>query len=125
MTHKIAILKTREFTNYSDYDCYLVEKIMETITDWTEVSDEDFKILVDFSTRKGFVVLEQPVDTKTFVAKTVEEYLTFVKAEKRRQEEEKKKREEAKLKRKSKKEFLDSKSKKELYEQLKAEFENK
>jgi hypothetical protein len=125
MTHKIAILKTREFTNYSDYDGYSVEKIIESITDWTEVSDEDFKILVNFSTSKGFVVLEQPVDTKTFVAKTVAEYLIFVEALKRRQEEEKKKREEAALNRKLKKEFKESKSKKALYEQLKAEFENK
>jgi len=125
MTHKIAIIKTREFSDYSDYDQYVIHRIAESITDWTEVSDEDFRLLCNASNRNNFMVLEQPVDTKSFIAKTVAEYTALVRAEEVRLAEEKRKSQEAALQRKLKKELRETKTKKALYEKLKEEFENK
>lgn len=125
MTHKIAIIKTREVDHYdSGYDDYSSIKIIESITDWCEVTDEEFSTLQMASGRLGFVVLEQPTDTKAFVAKTIAEYTALARAEKERQAEEKRKREEAALQRRLKKELKDTKTKKALYEKLKGEFEN-
>ena len=121
MTHKIAIIKTKEFENYSDYDNYSIQKIVESITDWEEVSTEDFNILVSASGRLGFKVLEQPVDTKKFIAKTVAEYRAFVEEERKRQEEEKRIREEAALQRKFKKELKDKTSKEKMLAKLVSE----
>lgn len=121
MTHKIAIIKSRTFENYSDYDDYSIQRIVETITDWEEVSDEDYRILVAAQSRHNFQVLEQPVDTKQFIAKTISEYREFVKAEEKRLAEEKRQREEAALQRKFKKELKDKASKEKMLAKLVAE----
>lgn len=123
--HKIAIIKTREFNDYSDYDSYSVKKIVESITDWEEVSDEDFKTLQFALPRIGCLMIERPVDEKQFIAKTIADYTAYAKAEEARMAEEKRIREEAALQRKLKKELKDTKTKKALYEKLKEEFEAK
>lgn len=125
MTHKVAIIKTREFSDYSGYDEYSVHKIVESITDWCEVSDEDFRTLKMAEGRMNYMVVEQPLDTEKFIVKTVAEYTAIARAEEERQAEEKRQREEAALQRKLKKELKDSKTKKALYEKLKEEFETK
>jgi hypothetical protein len=123
--HKIAIIKTREFSDYHNYDDYSTRKIIESITDWDEVSDEDFNVLTQIGPRLGFVILERPANTPAFIAKTVADYKEMVRAEERRLAAEKKARENAALERKMKKELNDSKTKKALYEKLKSEFEPK
>jgi len=114
MAHKIAIIKTRTFENYSDYDSYSIQRIVESITDWEEVSDEDYKMLISAAGRLGFQVLEQPIDTKKFIGKTIADYKAFVQEEKRQ-------REEAALQRKFKKELKDQQSKEKMLQKLVAE----
>jgi hypothetical protein len=114
---KIAIIKTREFSDYYDYDNYCSHKIIDTITDWSEVSDDDFKALQHMSSRLGFTILER-VDTPGFIAKTVKDYTDMVRAEEARLAEEKKKRDEAALARKMKKELKDKASKEKMLKKL-------
>lgn len=114
MAHKIAIIKTRTFENYSDYDSYSIQRIVESITDWEEVSDEDYKMLISAAGRLGFQVLEQPIDTKKFIGKTIADYKAFVQEEKRQ-------REEAALQRKFKKELKDQQSKEKMLQKIVAE----
>lgn len=118
MTHKIAIIKTREFENYSDYDNYSMQKIVESITDWEEVSDEDFKTLQFALPRIGCTMLERPVDEKVFIAKTISDYKVYAKAEEARAAEEKKKKEAVALEKKFKKELKDKASKEAMLKKL-------
>jgi hypothetical protein len=116
MTHKIAIITSRDY--YSDYDGEDYNKIVTSITDWEEVSDEDFEALQFASHRKGFQLLERPVDTQAFIAKTIKDYLAIAKAEAAIAEADKKKREDAALERKFKKELKDKASKEKMLKKL-------
>jgi len=121
MTHKIAIITTRDYTRGygDDYDDY--GKIIESITDWEEVSDEDFKTLQYAASRLNFSVVEQPTDTKKFIAKSIADYTAIAKAEAIREAEEKQKRADAALARKFKKELKDKDSKLKMLKKLQAE----
>lgn len=122
MTHKIAIIYGRELSHYDSYhDDYSTTKIVESITDWEEVSDEDFKALQFASARLNFSIIERPIEIKTFIAKTIADYLAVAKAEAKRAEDEKKKREEAALERKFKKELKDKASKLKMLKKLQEE----
>jgi len=120
MSHKIAIIISREFYCSGEYDDDY-HKIVESITDWEEVSDEEFRTLKFASQKLNFQLLERPVDTKAFVAKTIKDYLAISKAEEIREAEEKKKREDAALTRKMKKELKDRESKLKMFKKLKEE----
>ena len=119
MTHKIAIITTRDGC-YNDYgDEY--GKIIDSITDWEDVSDEEFQTLKFASSRLGFRLLERPTDIKKFIAKTITDYKAIAKAEAERAEEEKKSREEAALQRKFKKDLKDKVSKEKMLARLSQE----
>jgi hypothetical protein len=119
MTHKIAIITT----GYESYDRYGDDYglIVQSITDWDEVTDEDFKCLRTMEGILGYHVIERPADAATFIKKTVADYKAYVKAEEQRMADEKVKREKAALERKMKKELKDKKSKTELLAKLVAE----
>ena len=119
MSHKIAIITSSDFYS-GEYDETRIT-IVESITDWAEVTDDEFKSLQFASQRIGFTVLEQPVDVKKFVAKTVADYKAIAKAEAEREAEEKRKREEAALARKFKKELKDKASKEKMLAKLSEE----
>ena len=121
MTHKIAIITTRDSTRGygDDYDDY--GKIIDSITDWAEVSDEDYKTLTYASSRLNFKIIEQPTDTGAFIAKSIADYTAIAKAEAIRAEEEKKKRDDAALARKFKKELKDKDSKLKMLKKLQEE----
>lgn len=119
MTHKVAILITTD--HYNDYSGGY-DQLINSITEWEEISHEDFLVLTQASYRKGFKILEQPIDTPAFIAKTVSEEIAIAKAEEARLAQEKAKRdEEAKLK-KYKKDLKDKESKLALLKKLQAEF---
>jgi len=119
MSHKIAIIISREFYSGDYNEDY--HKIIESITDWQEVTDDEFKSLQYASGRLGFQLIEQPVDMKKFVAKTIKDYLAIAKAEEERAAEEKRKRDEVALARKFKKELKDRESKLKMLKQLQEE----
>ena len=119
MAHKIAIITSRFFYS-GEYD-EQCNQIIESITEWEEVSDEEFKTLQFASPRLNFTILEQPVDTKKFIAKTIADYKAIAKAEAERAAEDKRKREEAALQRKFKKELKDKASKEKMLQKLSVE----
>lgn len=121
MTHKIAIITTRDYTRGygDDYDDY--GKIIESVTDWEEVSDEDYKTLQYAAPRLNFAIIEQPTDTKKFIAKSIADYTAIAKAEAIRAAEEKQKRADAALARKFKKELKDKDSKIKMLKKLQEE----
>lgn len=121
MTRKIAIITTRDYTRGygDDYDDY--GKIIESITDWEEVSDEDYKTLQYAAPRLNFAIIEQPTDTKKFIAKSIADYTAIAKAEAIRDAEEKQKRADAALARKFKKELKDKESKLKMLKKLQEE----
>jgi hypothetical protein len=81
MKHKIAIITSH--TDYNAYDDYAdSDTVVNSITEWTEVSHEDFEMLKQSSyLNRNFFVVEQPIDPGEFVAKTVADYIEYTKAE--------------------------------------------
>ena len=121
MAHKIAIITTRDIS-ITDYDGYDLDRtIIGSITDWDEVTHDDFLLLQQASYRVGFKIIERPVDTPGFIAKTIADYKAIAKAEEAKAAKEKKEREEAALTRKFKKELKDTASKEKMLARLSEE----
>lgn len=119
MSHYIAIIYGRELSQYDSYhDDYSTMKIVESITDWEEVTDEEFKILRFQSSRMNYSIIVRPTDTKKFIAKTIADYLAVAKVEEEKAVKEKKEREDAALARKFKKELKDRASKEKMLAKL-------
>lgn len=120
-THKIAIITTRDIS-VSDYDGYDTNiTIANSITDWDEVTHDEFLLLQQASYRVGFRIIERPVDTSAYVAKTIADYKAIAKAEEAKAAKEKKDREDAALQRKFKKELKDKTSKEKMLAKLSEE----
>jgi hypothetical protein len=116
MMRKIAIItnSTHCFDQYGDD----YSRVVDSITDWTEVSDEDYRALATMQHKLGFNLIEQPTDTGVFIGKTVAAYIAYAKAEEIAQETAKKQREAAALDRKYKKELKDKDSKEKMLAKL-------
>jgi len=119
MAHKIAIITSRDFYS-GDYD-ETHSSIIESITEWEEVTDDEYKTLQFAAPRLGFTMLEQPTEPKKFIAKTIADYKAIAKAEAERAAADKLAREEAALQRKFKKELKDKASKEKMLAKLSAE----
>ena len=119
MAHKIAIITSRYV--YNGYDGEDYQKIIESITDWDEVTDEEFKTLQFAAPRLGFSILERPIDAPKFIAKTIADYKAICKAEAEREAAEREKSEKAALERKFKKELKDKASKEKMLAKLAAD----
>ena|GEM_PF-5670345 len=70
MTKLIAIIRGRELHDYESYSM-----IIESITDWSEVSDEDYQILKQHQYNGGDFTIIERIDSEEFISKTVEDYL--------------------------------------------------
>jgi hypothetical protein len=119
MSHYIAIITSKDY--YSGYEHDERDILITSITDWYEVTDDEYKALRAAQSRLGYMILERPTDMKVFVAKTVADYLAYAKAEEKRMAAEKEARENAAIERKIKKELKDKASKLKMFEKLKAE----
>jgi len=119
MSHKIAIITTRDtcFDRYGDD--YGV--VINSITDWAEVTDQEFQDLCQASAYLNFHIIEQPTDINEFIPNTINEWKKKAQAEKEKREREQKARDQKALERKHKKQLKDVESKKKLLEQLRAE----
>jgi len=122
MSHKIAIIKTKDvYYNHGD-DC---DTIISSITEWTVVTDDEYSLLQKAAAKmpygEQFQIFEQPVDTKVFIAKTIADYIELVKQAEVKEAEDKKKRAAQALARKHKNELKDRESKLALLNKLKAE----
>lgn len=111
---KIAIVTVKE--QWNSYDDYC--KVIESITEWSEVSEEDYELLVKFSYNHDWKVIERLDSDPTFIPRTVEAaireaHLEAEKVEKQHQAADKKKQE-----RLLKKRAKDEAAEKKLLEQL-------
>ena len=123
MSHKIAIITTRDiFSNYGEDHSVIVD----SISDWQEVSHEDYALLCKAQARTygAFHIIEQPTDTPKFIARTIADYLKLAAEDEKKAAEGKVKREKASIERKHKKELKDKESKLKLLKQLQEELGN-
>lgn len=89
--HKIAILRVDE-TDRNDYDNHTdsYRKIVDSITEWTDVTHEELQALKlyrdsqRYSTANRFILLEFVPDQKGFVATSVAQYLAQAQAAKKK-----------------------------------------
>lgn len=117
MTHKIAIIKTRDFSN--DYDD--MSLLITSITDWCIVSHDEFIALKEMQNKLNFTVIEQPVLTTEFVANTVADYLECASQEAKRIADHKAAQAQIALDKKNKKAASDRNSKLAMFKRLKEE----
>lgn len=78
MSKKIAILK--EYNFYDDEYC---RKLIESISDWTEVSDDEYNSLVRWQVKGDYTVITR-LDSDEFIKKSVQDYLKWAEAEEKR-----------------------------------------
>jgi hypothetical protein len=117
---EIAIFTVKEFSHYDDYT-----KIVDSITEWTEVSDEDYRLLYKFSERYNWNVLERLDKKPGFVLSTVEAALEEVRKEEEQARLAMAVAEEKKQERLLKKRAKDEAAEKKLLEQLLAKHGDK
>lgn len=101
--------------------------IAQHITSWTEVTEEEYKILqkVSYETSgdSKFLIIERPINESLFIKNTVQDYIDFCKNKIQRDKEEKLKRERNRVEREKKVKQEKEKRDRELFEHLKQKFE--
>lgn len=123
----IAILTTsirtigRTYNDYEDYYSPVEIIIADSMTDWEEVSEEDFQILRGASHNGAFTILEKPTNLPQFIKTTVAAHKKKIADEQERIEKEKKQRADEALAKKIKKSAKTIEAKKALLEKLKEE----
>jgi hypothetical protein len=139
MSHRVAIIKMCETSHYDDGET-TIQLVAQHITDFVEVSDEEFAILKkvyspysvygNYSASYRYYLVEEVKDSAVLIANTIEEYLEAAKKEeqKRKQREAKAKKEKEERDRKKvekeRKKLLGSEEKeKALLEELKKKYE--
>ena len=98
----IAIITTKDRSYYDDY-----ETIICSISDWSEVSDEDYTVLKSWCGRNNsYILLERHDKDPKFIPKLVKEFLSYAQEEaikrQKEKEEAERKRAERELKKKAK-----------------------
>jgi hypothetical protein len=118
MTKKIAIVISRDC--YSD-DYYT--RVIDSISEWVEVTDDEYDKLHKYKYDLGYEIIEQPSNTKEFIANTLERIRLLITKREAQEAEEKRKRAEAAEKRRLKKLAKDEEEERRLFETLKKKFD--
>ena len=119
MTKKIAIVLVKEY--FPSYDDYNEVQLIQSITDWEEVSDNDYEILRQAQNQFSYRIVEQPLDTPKFIAKTTADWKRIAKEEATRQKKLKEEAAKKALEKKLKKEQRAKETKRQLLARLKEE----
>ena len=112
---KIAIVKTGYGGTYNAYT-----KVIESITDWKEVTEEDFNLLSRYASRKDMVVLEFFATEK--IPSLIEEFVVIAKKDEAELDKQKALAEKARRERAMKKRAKTEKQERELLVQLQQKF---
>jgi len=123
MKHVAIIVGGYHDFDYNDYNS-VTKLIASSITEWTEVSDEQFELLKraqSYDYHNRFTLIERPVDEPAYVRKTVDDYVKWAKAEEDKKAKEKQKAAEAALAKKLKREAKTLADKRKLLDKLKEE----
>ncbi len=116
---KIALVYYHDKQYADEYDDYSSQKVIDCITEWTEISYEDLKILqMGIGYTPGLRIVEFLPDQQKIIHETVQSCLKRIKAEKTRQEN---------LEKERKAKTEENKKKRDLaaYNRLKEKFGNK
>lgn len=116
---KIAIIKPREI--YAAYDD--VEKIIERITEFTEVDAETYELLRRAQHEFEFVLIEQPVDQQKFVLDTIEDYKKLIVMAEQKKKEAEKLAAQKKLERRMKVDMKKQEERLKIFQELQKEFD--
>ena len=76
MNRQIAIISHTLNTDYSDYT-----KVIESITNWSEVTEEEFQLLKKYQYKNSHIQVLERLDVGGMIPNTVEEYLQKAKTE--------------------------------------------
>jgi hypothetical protein len=89
----VAILTYAEGMYRPDFDDYSgVADVADTLSEWVEVTDEEYELLKKAQYARSFLLVEKPSDLKTFVKQTVESELEIIREAQRKLEEARAKR---------------------------------
>lgn len=100
---KIAILVGREVTTYTYDDEWTTHNIAASITEWTDVTQEEYSLLQKAQYEKNFTIIEQMPEQEKFIKKTVAGILERIRQEEELRQKEADKRKAAAEQRKLKK----------------------
>jgi septin family protein len=118
---QIAIIKPKLYSDgYDDYT-----KIIDSISDWSEVSNEELKLLKSYCNNYDYEVIER-VDTKPeFIIKTIQQALIEAKKHEEQRAKQKAEAEQKKLERALKKKAKDVAQELKLLAELQAKHSGK
>lgn len=116
----IAILeKTVHWRLYEDE-----EILTKSISDWSEVTDEEYKLLCQYLPLDKYVMLERVDKDPDFIPNTVKAAINLAKKQKQQLEQQKLDAEKKKQERLLKKKAKDAEAEKKLLQQLKEKYES-
>lgn len=132
MSKNVKILLSRDISYDNEYDYTSQRIIQESISDWEEISDEDYEFLrlnfcwlfKDYTKEYNLVPSLIVKDNKPVIER-IESIKTYMEQEKYRQAKEKAAEDAKKAERAKQRMLKKAKSEKELYEMLKDKFETK
>lgn len=121
---KVAIVFYREVEAYHEYDHYGTDILVASqITEWTEVTDQEYSLLQKASLKKGFKVVSFPENQKEYIKKTVDDVLRELEEEKKKKEEEDAEKARKAAERTAKRLAKTEAERRALFEQLQKEFQ--
>ncbi len=116
---KVAIIKVRDVSDYESS-----QLIASSISDWDEVTDEQFDALSKELVYGEYRVIERLTDTAEFIENTVKAHLKRIEKQKKEAEKWQRDREQKANERKQKREAKRVEKEREEYEKLKQKFES-
>lgn len=117
MTRLIAIVKPRHIKCYDDCSVFV-----ESITDWSEVTDEEYKLLYSWSNKYDYTVITRLDKQPDFLPKTIAAALEEAKKEQEELEKQKQEAQKLKLERELKRKARNEKKERELLEALREKY---
>lgn len=67
MTRRIAIIKASNSSNYENF-----ELVIDKVTDFVEVTDEDYHLLYAAQHHEGYQLIESPLSTKDYLKEVLD-----------------------------------------------------
>lgn len=120
--HQVAIINCKDVHfNYGDDH----EVLIQSISDWSEVTTEELSLLNRFSLNYSWKVIERLDSDPKFIATTVQAALNQVKAQQKAQEEAKAKAEAAKVQRELKRKAKTQAEELRLLQTLQSKYKDK
>lgn len=118
---KVAIIK---ILNYGAYcpECGQNDTVIQSITDWVEISDGDYNLLLKYGLKGGYSLIVMPNNPREIIQQTVKDHIKMAKLAEENAEAERKEREEKRKARELRKLAKTTEQEKALLQQLKEKY---